>query len=171
MGLPSLLSALQRQHSPGLCTSQSTLSIPTSICSCACWVVYEFLTPWAIAPPGFPVCGIFQARMLEWVAISYSRGSSWPRDWTPSLESPAMADSSPVKPPHLYTGSQIYISSHTDDFEPGTQISSCFLHNCHHTDMLRYLKFNLFEDKLNFLAQQTYSSFQSPDLSHSISNH
>ena len=50
VGLPSLLSALQRQHSPGLCTSQSTLSIPTSICSHACWVVYEFLTPWAIAP-------------------------------------------------------------------------------------------------------------------------
>ena len=29
-----------------------------------------------------PVHGIFQARILEWVAISYSRGSSWPRDWT-----------------------------------------------------------------------------------------
>ena len=26
--------------------------------------------------------GIFQARVLEWVAISFSRGSSWPRDWT-----------------------------------------------------------------------------------------
>ena len=26
--------------------------------------------------------GIFQARILEWVAISFSRGSSWPRDWT-----------------------------------------------------------------------------------------
>ena len=25
---------------------------------------------------------IFQARVLEWVAISYSRGSSWPRDQT-----------------------------------------------------------------------------------------
>ena len=25
---------------------------------------------------------IFQARMLEWVAIPFSRGSSWPRDWT-----------------------------------------------------------------------------------------
>ena len=24
---------------------------------------------------------IFQARILEWVAISFSRGSSWPRDW------------------------------------------------------------------------------------------
>ena len=31
-------------------------------------------------PPGFPVHGIFQARILEWVAISSSRGSSWMRD-------------------------------------------------------------------------------------------
>ena len=26
--------------------------------------------------------GISQARILEWVAIPFSRGSSWPRDWT-----------------------------------------------------------------------------------------
>ena len=32
--------------------------------------------------PGFSVLWIFQARELEWVAISFSRGSSWPRDWT-----------------------------------------------------------------------------------------
>ena len=32
--------------------------------------------------PGSPVHGIFQARILEWVAISFSRRSSWPRDWT-----------------------------------------------------------------------------------------
>ena len=25
--------------------------------------------------------GIFQARVLEWGAVSFSRGSSWPRDW------------------------------------------------------------------------------------------
>ena len=29
------------------------------------------------------VHGIFQARVLEWVAISFSRRSSQPRDWTP----------------------------------------------------------------------------------------
>ena len=33
-------------------------------------------------PPGSSVHGISQARILEWVAISFSRGSSWPRDWT-----------------------------------------------------------------------------------------
>ena len=32
--------------------------------------------------PGSSVYGIFQARILEWVAISFSRGSSWPRDWS-----------------------------------------------------------------------------------------
>ena len=31
---------------------------------------------------GSSVRGIFQARILEWVAISFSRGSSRPRDWT-----------------------------------------------------------------------------------------
>ena len=32
--------------------------------------------------PDFSVHGIFQARILEWVAVSFFRGSSWPRDWT-----------------------------------------------------------------------------------------
>ena len=32
--------------------------------------------------PGFSVHGIFQARVPEWVAISFSRGSSRPRDGT-----------------------------------------------------------------------------------------
>ena len=31
---------------------------------------------------GFSVHGILQARILEWIAISFSRGSSWPRDRT-----------------------------------------------------------------------------------------
>ena len=32
--------------------------------------------------PGSSVHGILRARILEWVAISFSRGSSQPRDWT-----------------------------------------------------------------------------------------
>ena len=32
--------------------------------------------------PGSSVHGILQARILEWVAIPFSRGSSQPRDWT-----------------------------------------------------------------------------------------
>ena len=34
------------------------------------------------SPPGSTVPGILQARTLEWVAIPFFRGSSWPRDWT-----------------------------------------------------------------------------------------
>ena len=36
----------------------------------------------AFSPPGSPVRGILQARILEWVAMPSSRGSSWPRGWT-----------------------------------------------------------------------------------------
>ena len=32
--------------------------------------------PMDCSPPGSSVHGIFQARILEWVAISFSRGSS-----------------------------------------------------------------------------------------------
>ena len=32
--------------------------------------------------PGSSVCGILQARILEWISILFSRGSSWPRDQT-----------------------------------------------------------------------------------------
>ena len=47
--------------------------------------------PMDCSPPGFFVHGILQARLLEWVAIPFSRGSSWPRDrnWSPA--SPALA--------------------------------------------------------------------------------
>ena len=31
-------------------------------------------------PPGSFVCGILQARILQWVAIPFSKGSSRPRD-------------------------------------------------------------------------------------------
>ena len=34
------------------------------------------------SPPASPVCGILQARILEWVVTPFSRGSSWPRDQT-----------------------------------------------------------------------------------------
>ena len=33
-------------------------------------------------PLGSPVHGILQARILEWISISFSRSSSWSRDWT-----------------------------------------------------------------------------------------
>ena len=47
------------------------------------------------SPPGSSVHGILQARVLEWVAISFSRGSSQPRDQTGS--SALQADSLPTE--------------------------------------------------------------------------
>ena len=42
----------------------------------------DSLRPVDCSPPGSSVRGILQARMLEWVAIAFCRGSSWPRDQT-----------------------------------------------------------------------------------------
>ena len=50
-----------------------------------CLVTKSCLTVWdpmGCSPPGSSVRGIFQARILEWIAISFSRGSSQPMDRT-----------------------------------------------------------------------------------------
>ena len=55
--------------------------------------VHSHVTLWDsmdCSPTGSSVHGISQARTLEWVAISYFRGSSWPRDQTESLASPVL---------------------------------------------------------------------------------
>ena len=36
--------------------------------------------PMDCSPPVSSVCGIWQASILEWLAVSFSRGSFWPRD-------------------------------------------------------------------------------------------
>ena len=38
--------------------------------------------PMDCSPPGSSVHGISQAKILEWVAIFFSRRTSWPTDWT-----------------------------------------------------------------------------------------
>ena len=43
------------------------------------------------SPPGSSVQEILQARILEWFAMPFSRGSSWPRDRTCISWSPALA--------------------------------------------------------------------------------
>ena len=42
-------------------------------------ILYHFTD---YSPPGSSVHRIFQARIVKWVAICYSRGSSQPRNWT-----------------------------------------------------------------------------------------
>ena len=50
----------------------------SSIGLCILSCVQLFVTPWNAAHQP----GSFQARILEWVAIFFSSGSSQPRDWT-----------------------------------------------------------------------------------------
>ena len=54
-------------------------------CCCCCFIAKSCPTLWdamACSSPGSTVHVISQARILEWVAISFSRGSSQPRDGT-----------------------------------------------------------------------------------------
>ena len=66
--------------------------IRITLCKCPLYCCYcclvtksclTLVTPWAVArPPGSSVREIFQARILERVAVSSSRVSSWPKDQT-----------------------------------------------------------------------------------------
>ena len=60
---------------PFLYINSTKVSEVTQSCPTLC-------DPMDCSPPGFSVHVILQARILEWVAISFSRGSSQPRDRT-----------------------------------------------------------------------------------------
>ena len=59
--------------------------------------VLLFEIPWTVAHQAPLFHGILQARILEWVALPLSRGSSWPRDWTRTRT--FQRDSLPLEPP------------------------------------------------------------------------
>ena len=65
----TLLSAISTRHFPNFAHT----------CVQSCLTLCD---PTDCSPPGSSVHGISQARILEWVTISSSRGSSRPRDWT-----------------------------------------------------------------------------------------
>ena len=66
----------KRYHAPWFQTA-----VQSCVCSCVLRRVW-LCNPLDCRPPGSSVGGIFQARILEWVAISSSRGSSPPRNQT-----------------------------------------------------------------------------------------
>ena len=62
------LSLSQRSFlSPRMCVHTKLLLSCPALCH-----------PLDCGPPGSSACGILQARILEWVAIPFSRGASWP---------------------------------------------------------------------------------------------
>ena len=68
------------------------LTIPSTDPVCVCILVAHLCPslwdPMDCSPPGSSVHGIFQVRILEWVAIPFCRGSSQPRDqiWVSCIE-------------------------------------------------------------------------------------
>ena len=63
----------------------NSVTIHSPVCVCVYMCAQSCLTlcdsmdcslPWST------VHGVLQARILEWVALPFSRGTSWPRDWT-----------------------------------------------------------------------------------------
>ena len=69
--------------------------------------------PMDYSPPGFSVYGISQARLLEWVATPFSRGSSWPRNQV--CVSCMQADSLLSEPPGRCMCIYIYSNAITSD--------------------------------------------------------
>ena len=72
---------------------------------------------------GFSVHGILQAGILEWLAISFSRGSSWPRDWLQDLWSTLESVGSPQGlNPHLWLLYYFYGFSVRSELIPGISV-------------------------------------------------
>ena len=81
------------QHAAGSATSKHLPLFPfipgklwfqreASLLLLSCCVMSDFCDPMDCNPLGSSVYGIFQGKIMEWVAISFSRGSSWPKDGT-----------------------------------------------------------------------------------------
>ena len=66
------------QTSEHLKTYEWSLGMPWW-CAPSCLTLWD---PMDCSPSGSSVHGISQGKILEWVAISFSRGSFQPRDWT-----------------------------------------------------------------------------------------
>ena len=64
-----------------ICWYKVVYDIPLCVCSVA-QSCLTLCNPMDCSPPGSSVHGILQARVLEWVAVSFSRGSSQPSDQT-----------------------------------------------------------------------------------------
>ena len=105
------------------------LSNSTSGFVCVCVyishsVMFDSLQPHGLYLPGSSVHEIFQARILEWVAISFFRGSSQPRDPTQVSHT---ADSLSSEPPGNFSGLCI---------QKKWKLELRYLYHCVHSGMI-----------------------------------
>ena len=100
------------------------------VCVCVCVCVHvlshtvcpALCDPRDCSPPGSSAHAVLQARTLEWVANSFSRGPSRPRDWTPvSCVSCLAGGCSSIVPP----GDMLFsFFSYPTGLSPGQSISA-----------------------------------------------
>ena len=88
-----------REKIHALCRAEKAMKagreVPQGVKTCAFMLshfshVWLFATLWTVVRQAPLIHGILQARVLEWVAVSRSRGSSQPRNLTMSPASPAL---------------------------------------------------------------------------------
>ena len=81
-----------------------------SVCVLGRLVMSDSLRPMDCNLQASSIHGIVQARILEWFALSFYRGSSWPRDQTPvcCIAGRYLPSELPWKP-HIY----VYTHTHT----------------------------------------------------------
>ena len=111
--------------------------------------------------PDSSVHGILQARILAWVSISSSRGSSRPRDWTCVSWSPALASRffTTVLPEKTSATAQSYLNSSVSLF-PGF-----FIYEHPHLSFYDFICFTFIGPSL------LYYFFRLSDLVHGLPAH
>ena len=84
--------------------------------SVSCSVLSKCLWPMDCSLPGSSVHGILQARILEWIAIPFSVGSSQPRDptWVSCIAGVFFTIWATRGGPHTNTHTHIYVCTHID---------------------------------------------------------
>ena len=64
---------------PRMCVCSQCLAC---VCAHMLQLCLTICDPMNYSPPGFSIHGTPKARLLEWISMPFSRGSSWPRAWT-----------------------------------------------------------------------------------------
>ena len=112
-------------------------------------------TPWTISSPGSSVHGIFQARILECIAISFSRGSSQPRDQTQVSYIPCIGGGSLLTEPWEIHSEEEWLDPMTDVSlifkETSNLFSKWYVRMCVHVCVCVLLCLPLLEEYWNLL--------------------
>ena len=115
---------------------------------CCCLVTKSCLTfcdPMDYSLPGSSIHEISHTRILEYIAISFSRNSSQPRDWTlvSSLTDIFFTTEPPGKPIYMHTQIQMYrITLYLTEIDYYTDYFVIFVHFLYITGILPEICFS-----------------------------